>query len=98
MNEPPPVHGQYQLLPLPSTFSNSADYTKIFLPLMFHELWSSISQDYDEKQIDPLPVVLQSHIKDVNTQFVILQCVCLLTDKVTFIFDFPMFSKCVSIL
>ena len=88
MNEPPPVHGQYQLLPLPSTFSNSADYTKIFLPLMFLELWSSISQDYDEKQIDPLPVVLQSHIKDVNTQFVILQCVCLLTEKVTFIFDF----------
>ena len=82
MTEPPPVHGQYQLLPLPSTFSTSAEYTKIFLPLMFHELWSSISQDYDEKQVEAVPVILQSYNKDPNTQFTILQCVCLLTDKV----------------
>ena len=76
--EAPPVYGPFRPVPLPSTFANGQEYVKIFLPLMFDELWSSISEDY-EKSSDPVPACIQEYSKD--PQFVTLRLMALLTDK-----------------
>merc|ERR1719483_128470 len=66
--EPPPVQGARQMLPLTQTFSSVEEYNKIFLPLMLHELWSSVSADYEEKLVggreEIVPVCLQEMCKD----------------------------------
>ena len=49
------------------------EYTKIFLPLMLHELWSSVSASYEEKVVggreEIVPVCLQEMCKDPTQQF-----------------------------
>jgi len=84
-DEPPPVQGGWQLLPLTHTFSSGAEYTKIFLPLMLHELWSSVSGDYEEKlaggREEIVPVCLQELCRDSTQQFNLVRCVGLLTEQ-----------------
>lgn len=82
-NTPPPVEGNYKLLPLPSSFSSQPEYTRIFLPLMLHELWASISAEYEDKQPEAVQVCVQEYAKDSSGQFTILRCIALLTDKVS---------------
>ena len=79
--EPPPVHGSYKLLPLLSSFSNLPEYQQIFLPLMFHELYSSIYEEYDEN-MDSIPVFVQEVAKDTTQLFTIIRCISLQTDQV----------------
>ena len=82
-NRAPPVEGSYKLLPLPSSFSSQPEYTRIFLPLMLHELWASISAEYEDKQPESVQVCVQEYAKDSTQQFTILRCIALLTDKVS---------------
>ena len=79
--EPPPAEGSYKLLPLPSSFSNLPEYQQIFLPLMFHELYSSVFEDYDENA-DSVPVCVQEVTRDTTQLFTIIRCISLLTDQV----------------
>eukprot|EP00092_Neocalanus_flemingeri_P033322 GFUD01036237.1.p1 GENE.GFUD01036237.1~~GFUD01036237.1.p1 ORF type:complete len:1656 (+),score=684.01 GFUD01036237.1:182-4969(+) len=84
-DEPPPVQGGWQMLPLTHTFSSGSEYTKIFLPLMLHELWSSISADYEEKVVgekeEIVAVCLQEMCRDSTQQFNLVRCVGLLTEQ-----------------
>ena len=68
-------------LPLPSSFSNLPEYQQIFLPLMFHELYSSVFEDYDENA-DSVPVCVQEVTRDTAQLFTIIRCISLLTDLV----------------
>ena len=79
--EPPPAEGSYKLLPLPSSFSNLPEYQQVFLPLMFHELYSSVFEDYDENA-DSVPVCVQEVTRDTAQLFTIIRCITLLTDLV----------------
>ena len=79
--EPPPVQGPYKLLPLPSSFSNLPEYQQIFLPLMFHEIYSSVFEEYDENA-DSVPVCVQEVARDTTQLFTIVRCISLLTDQV----------------
>ena len=83
--EPPPVHGSWQLLPLPNTFVNGEEYKKIFIPLMLQELWSSISADHEEKvgtlKEEVIPVCIQELCKDPSGCFNIFRFMGLLTDQ-----------------
>ena len=83
--EPPHVQGNRQMITLTETFSSGEEYTKIFLPMMLHELWSTIVADYEEKveakREEIVPICLQEVSKDLSQQFNIIRCVGLLTDQ-----------------
>ena len=87
--EPPNVAGKWgKPLPLPSSFRNHDDYIKLFLPLMFHQTWSSVSEDFlqkvDEKgrwQEDSFAVCVQEVTTDEKGKFNIIRCLGLLSDK-----------------
>ena len=82
-NTPPPLLSEgYQRLPLLFTFTNFESYVKIFLPLMFDELWSSVFRDYEEKSYDPTLVAPRGVHYDSGQQFKFIRCIALLSRKV----------------
>jgi len=79
--EPPPVHNRWRVSPVTLVYQSWDDYKRIFVPLMLHELWASITTDVTEKEEanrdDSIHVCLQEIIK--AGKFHQITCIGLLT-------------------
>ena len=82
--EPPPVHPQWQLIPVTTTYSSWWEYRRIFLPLMLQELWSVVTRDYEEKKGfggSSLPVFLQEITPEHGGQFLNVRCLAVMSEQ-----------------
>ena len=53
LDEPPPVHGDWEVNLVPRVFNSARDYCNSFYPLLMHELWQSVFDDYLENKATP---------------------------------------------
>ena len=77
-----PVHQPFTLLPLTAQFSNVEEYVRIFLPLMLHELWSSVTQEVERKEgARSVPLIIQEVAQEPDRPFKQVRCLSLLTER-----------------
>lgn len=52
IKEPPPVHGdRFNVSHVPNVFTSYKDYCNTFYPLLLHELWAAVYEDYKTQHV-----------------------------------------------
>jgi len=81
--EPPPVHNKWRVSPVTLVYQSWDDYKRIFVPLMLHELWASITTEVTEKEErkldDSIHVCLTEIHNDKEGKFTQISCIGLLS-------------------